>query len=111
MQSLNVLRMVMVFLIQGKAAHANTPNNFGCLDKVPNYPVAACVASGPGDNQVKPMVAPWNPDIKAYDCTKADPKSQRASCCPAPNWAQYLLSVGVWKLVCREIDGAEIQKY
>ncbi|KAI7940847.1 hypothetical protein MJO28_013132 [Puccinia striiformis f. sp. tritici] len=105
------IQIAMMFLIQGDTAHANTPNNFGCLDRVPNHPVAGCVVLGPGENEVNLMGPPSNLDISAYDCTRADPSCQRPTCCSELTWVQSVLSVGVWNRECREIDGSEIQKY
>ncbi|POV94246.1 hypothetical protein PSHT_16333 [Puccinia striiformis] len=111
MKLLNVLQMVIVFLVQGTAAYAYTPNNFGCLDQVSNHAVAGCVGLGAGENEVNLMDAPWNLDISAYDCTRADLSCQRPTCCSELIWVQSVLSVGVWKQEWREIDGSEIQEY
>ncbi|POW03612.1 hypothetical protein PSHT_11617 [Puccinia striiformis] len=108
MKLLNVLQMVIVFLVQGTAAYAYTPNNFGCLDQVSNHAVAGCVGLG---LERMNNGRPWNLDISAYDCTRADLSCQRPTCCSELIWVQSVLSVGVWKQEWREIDGSEIQEY
>ncbi|POW15513.1 hypothetical protein PSTT_02056 [Puccinia striiformis] len=130
-QLLNVLPILIVLLIQGKAGYANTVKpantitNFGCAGCVPNYYAAGCVKWGPmGPHPTdisrntfkfntwtkffslsKPQVimAPWNPKKSAYDCLLADPE---ASCCAH---VTNDLSLGVWKEKCRNIDGSEIK--
>ncbi|KAI7949254.1 hypothetical protein MJO28_008075 [Puccinia striiformis f. sp. tritici] len=94
MQFLNLLQISMVLLVQGAAAFTNTLSNFGCKDRVANHPEAGCAASTPGSSTVGMMVAAWNNNIHAYDCSQN---------------LDYQISVDLWKQDCREIDGSEIK--
>ncbi|KAI9605606.1 hypothetical protein KEM48_002060 [Puccinia striiformis f. sp. tritici PST-130] len=77
-----MLPILMVFLIQGAAAYTNTLNNFGCKDRVTNYPEAGCAAWTPGSSTVDMMVAAWNNDLQAYDCSQVDPRFRRGHAAP-----------------------------
>ncbi|KAH9453018.1 hypothetical protein PSHT_10015 [Puccinia striiformis] len=109
MQFLNLLQISMVLLVQGAAAFTNTLSNFGCKDRVANHPEAGCAASTPGSSTVGMMVAAWNNNIHAYDCSQVDPRFRRGTCCSDPSNLDYQISVDLWKQDCREIDGSEIK--
>ncbi|KNE95563.1 hypothetical protein PSTG_11167 [Puccinia striiformis f. sp. tritici PST-78] len=98
MQSLDILQISMVLLIQGKAAYANTPDNFGCAG-VPDHGAAGCAAYQPEVSGVKMMIAPWNGKVGAYDCTHMDPAFKRASCCADGDGNRWIRDPEVLELV------------
>ncbi|KAI7933134.1 hypothetical protein MJO29_017023 [Puccinia striiformis f. sp. tritici] len=82
----------------GAAAYTNTLNNFGCKDRVTNYPEAGCAAWTPGSSTVDMMVAAWNNDLQAYDCSQVDPRFRRGTCCSDP----FVLST--LSKVCKRLE-------
>ncbi|KAI7942233.1 hypothetical protein MJO28_012260 [Puccinia striiformis f. sp. tritici] len=104
MQSFNMFAILTLVLIQGEAAYSQM---FGCLGRVKDFPFSGCVKYLPKGDQVDIMVSPWDNIVGAYDCSKTEHK--KPTCCAKETDTASIMDLPVWRLFCKEINGADIQ--